>query len=64
MSVEKASKCVDCGRPCIKGACPYFKQTVFVCDECGEETNILYKDMNGQQFCEECALAQVKKIEF
>lgn len=29
--------CVGCGKPCLGNACWYKSQSVFVCDNCGEE---------------------------
>lgn len=47
------NECVHCGKPCMKGACPYFKVTHSRCDECGEEDVKLYQ-YDGFQLCLDC----------
>ena len=56
----------DCVGPCPQGcmgsSCPYQHIPVYICDECGDEDVELYEFDDGRQLCENCLLAQFKKI--
>ena len=44
---------VGCDLPCIREGCPYWGGVELICDECGCESEKLYK-YNGRELCEEC----------
>lgn len=51
MIVEE-NQCVDCGLPCMKSACPYYRVFVAYCDRCGEYADYRIDDSD---LCEKCA---------
>ena len=54
-------ECVDCGKPCLRNACPYYEVTRFYCDECGEEETLYHYD--GEELCMNCIEERLKKVE-
>ena len=49
--------CVGCPTEmgCLGNSCKYRNIVVFYCDECGEETDTLYR-YNGYELCQDCLL--------
>lgn len=52
--------CVDCGQPCIGGACRYKDVPVYYCDKCNEELDDVY-EVDGEDLCESCLKDMFKK---
>lgn len=57
-----SNDCCDCGLPCIRESCQYYKVKHFKCDECGEEDVKLYK-YDGMELCKECLLDEFEVVE-
>ncbi|MGN0246518.1 MAG: hypothetical protein ACI4DK_11245 [Lachnospiraceae bacterium] len=55
------SDCVDCGLPCLYEACPHYRVTRYLCDECEEEQPLYYFD--GRELCGCCILESLEKVE-
>lgn len=55
------SNCVNCGFPCLKTACRHFKNVVYSCDECGDETKLY--DYDGRELCIDCIKKYLDVVE-
>ncbi len=58
--VRTESGCVDCGLPCLHGACPNYRVLVFECDRCHDEVDELY-EVDGEDLCEYCLKKEFRK---
>ena len=58
--VKVESGCVDCGLPCIHGACRYYKHVIYECDSCGEESPLYWFD--GNQLCIGCIAEKLEEV--
>ena len=64
--IKIENDCCDCATesyPCRGSSCELRNSKHYYCDECGDETDILYEDDCEVQLCSECALNRFKKIE-
>ncbi len=52
--------CVDCGFPCLRGACKNYNVHVYYCDQCKEACAEFRID--GEDYCEDCAKEYIKDI--
>ena len=55
--ITEENGCVGCSDVrgwCAGDSCPNRHIPVYICDNCGEECDELYRDDNGQELCEEC----------
>lgn len=58
--IKYENQCCQCSTssyPCVGTSCSKRKVPIFICDECLEETDILYQnenDTNERGFCLEC----------
>lgn len=48
--------------PCIGDSCPLRHQKHFYCDECGEESDTLYR-FESKELCGECILKRLEIVE-
>lgn len=55
------SECVDCGKQCLREACPKHNVAHYYCDRCGAE-DTLYKTDDGE-LCADCILCSLPKVE-
>lgn len=55
------SECVDCGKPCIGLACPYYRVTRYYCDKCKTEEKLY--EYEGKELCAECLLKNFPIVE-
>ena len=53
--------CVSCGFPCLGNACRHYRVTIYLCDECGDETTLY--DFDGHELCINCIADKLDKIE-
>lgn len=53
-------ECVDCGLPCIREGCRYYRVTRYYCDECGDETQLF--EFEGEELCIYCIERRLKKV--
>ena len=56
MAIYYESLCVDCGFPCLREACPYYKVLRYSCDFCGkteEEVDMVVAN-SDEAICEDC----------
>lgn len=61
--VKMENDCVGCPDYCIGSACKYYYDIPhFYCDECGKETETLYK-YDGDELCEDCILERLEAEE-
>lgn len=53
--VKYENHCCDCGKPCIREACPYYRVAVHYCDnpKCREVLDEIF-DVDDGEYCEEC----------
>lgn len=60
---EYKNECVGCPpeRGCLGSTCPNRNIPYLVCDECGDECDILY-DYDGDELCEYCLLDKFRRI--
>lgn len=56
------NECVDCGLPCIRESCPYYRVKHSKCEFCNEEDIRLYH-YNGYEICESCLLKEFDVVE-
>lgn len=59
------NECCGCAvpaYPCLGSGCPNRHVKHFICDECEEEVDELYK-VDGLQLCEECLLDRFERVE-
>ena len=61
--VRVESGCIDCGLPCLYGACPHYKVVIYECDSCEDETDNLYL-FDGQQLCIDCIEHKLERVEY
>ena len=56
MAIYYESLCVDCGFPCLREACPYYKVLRYSCDFCGKtEEDVDMAIANDKEaICEDC----------
>lgn len=59
--VKYQKECVDCGFPCAGSSCPNFNVPRCYCDKCGCEEDL--REYDGEQWCDDCILAEFPKIE-
>lgn len=52
--IKHENECVDCGLPCLGDSCKYKNVRRLYCDCCGEETDELYKNYDGDELCHKC----------
>lgn len=57
------NECVDCGLPCMRESCPYYKVVRFYCDCCHDEVEDLYW-FDGEELCIDCVAKRLEKIEY
>ena len=56
----KVNNCVDCGKPCML-FCPLRDDSyTWVCDECGEETQLY--EWEGKELCLDCLEKYLDKV--
>lgn len=60
ISVE--DECVDCGLPCLGSSCRYRNVKHYICDECGDEPEHLYK-WQGRELCLECIEQELERVD-
>ena len=62
---EKVDMCFGCGADHCGGCSYSMPQTlnVLYCDNCEDETDVLFEDENGTQYCKTCALQTFKRIQ-
>ena len=58
--VKTVSGCVDCGLPCIGGACPNNRVLILECDQCHDEVEELY-EVAGEDLCLDCLKKEFRK---
>jgi hypothetical protein len=56
------NECVDCGLPCIRESCPYYKVMHSKCEFCKDKDVKLYH-YNGYEICESCLLKEFEVVE-
>lgn len=59
--IKEVSDCVDCGKPCIRNACRYYKTNVYYCDGCGLQIDCAVYEKDGHHLCENCMIENVKE---
>ena len=60
--IEYVSDCVDCGKPCIGGACSHYRVKLLICDKCNDEVDKLWV-VDDEQVCEHCLKEMFETIE-
>ena len=62
--VSYEDNCVGCPPEmgCLGSTCPNRNVPIYICDECEEEVYDLYKFDDGRELCQDCLLAQFKKV--
>lgn len=63
--ITERNECCGCATdsyPCIGDACSRKHTAVFICDECGDEVEKLYK-VDGMQLCGRCALNELEEVD-
>lgn len=62
MPIKIENDCVDCGKPCLGIACPYFRVKHFYCDECGEDCDPGdMHEVDGKIICSDCLIPYLEK---
>lgn len=61
--IKVENECVGCPKEmgCLSN-CPYRDVMIYVCDNCGNETGVLYR-YNGTEYCENCFCALFDQID-
>lgn len=49
--------------PCLGESCPLRHQKHYYCDDCGDETDKLYRLDDGEELCESCVLERLEVAE-
>ncbi|MFG6393147.1 MAG: hypothetical protein K1W24_02990 [Lachnospiraceae bacterium] len=62
MAQRYENQCVDCGLPCMYGACRNYNVKVLECDCCNDEVDKLYI-VGDKELCAECALDKLEVVE-
>ena len=60
MAIYTEDDCLGCETCSGRDSCRYMHQLVMECDKCKNDTNILYRDTNGKELCEDCLLDQYR----
>lgn len=63
--VKYEDECVGCppNMGCLHSACPYMHIPVLYCDDCRSEVECLYIGNDEGEYCKECILDHLDKIE-
>lgn len=59
--IKRESECYECQGRCLGSACPARHGYRFICDECGEEVDVLFH-YDDEQLCAECILGSLDKV--
>lgn len=62
MAIKYESQCVSCRFPCRHEDCKNYKVKVLICDDCGEESDMLYR-FGDEELCEDCVLKRLEVVE-
>lgn len=63
--IKVTNECCDCAvpaYPCLGEDCPNRHVKHYICDECKDEVDELYK-VDGLQLCEECLLDRFERVD-
>lgn len=61
MKVENG--CVGCPQDigCLGCTCPKYQETYWICDGCGDSTELYYFD--DEELCKSCIIERLEKVE-
>lgn len=62
LAIKYESQCVSCGFPCRYEDCRNYRVKVLICDDCGEEFDVLYQ-FDGEELCGDCVLKRLGVVE-
>lgn len=62
ITVDNCTGCRTIFGNCLRTACPNRARKIVVCDDCGVESNELYK-YNDKILCIECLIDQFEKLD-